>query len=192
MFGRLAGTRENVPNLKSPFLTRYINFLGILRFPFPKVILQDSNGDTIWHSEHGQSEATFLFEAEGGRYSLCIINGLEGGDDMAANNDGMPRTVGFALRVTPLQFAVRPGELGAEDLISSELISASTKLMEGFSTMEDHQIYLRNREIQHRNLVEKTFQRVVMWTIIEAFVLITVATGQVTYLKKFFERRSYL
>jgi hypothetical protein len=156
------------------------------------VILQDSNGDTVWHSEHGHSEGTFLLETEGGRYSLCIINGLEGGDDMAANNDGMPRTVGFALRVTPLQFALRPGEDGAEDLHTSELLSASTKLMEGFRTMEDHQIYLRNREIQHRNLVEKTFQRVVMWTIIEAFVLITVATGQVTYLKKFFERRSYL
>jgi len=153
------------------------------------VMLQDSNGDTRWHSEHGQTEGTFFLETEGGRYSLCIVNGFEGGDDLTANNDGMARTVGFALRVTPLQFATPEG---AEELKTSELLSATARLNVGFQTMEDHQSYLKNREIQHRNLVEKTFQRVVLWTVIEAVVLVIVATGQVTYLKTFFEKRSYL
>jgi hypothetical protein len=147
----------------------------------------------VWESEEGSPEGTFSLEVDGGRYSFCIHNGAAGGDDMMAD-DGEARHVGFAIRVTPLQVGDGLGDnmSGAESLKTAELLAGGAKLIEGLDNLADHQAYLRNREVQHRNLVEATFARVVNWTMLEAVLLVGISVTQVMYLKKFLERRSYL
>jgi len=162
--------------------------------PLQVTLMSESREErTVWESEEGSPEGTFSVEVDGGRYVFCLHNGAPGGDDMQAD-DGEQRHVGFALRVTSLQVGDGLGDNkpGAEELKTAELLAEGAKLIEGFDNLADHQAYLRNREVQHRNLVEATFARVVNWTILEAVILTCIATAQVVYLKKFFERRSYL
>ena len=77
-------------------------------------------------------------------------------------------------------------KVGWEELKMAELLMASNKLIEGLNIMVNHMVYVRNREIQHHNLV-KIFQRVVWWTNIEVIGLIVVVSGQFMYLRKVFE-----
>jgi len=153
------------------------------------VALYDSQFTALWQSKPGESEGIFSHLGSG-RHQLCISNGIESGDDIYGMYDGLSRTVGFSIRVVPLQ----PGEEGegpgAEN--TSRLIEMSSSLMTWLSSMLDHQDYMRNREAVHRDLTEATFRRVVRWTLLEAFVLVLVSSGQVIYLKKFFEQRRYL
>ena len=45
------------------------------------------------------------------------------------------------------------------------------------------------RERVHRSINESTNQRVVMWAVFEAMVLVAMTLGQIYYLKRFFEVR---
>lgn len=65
-------------------------------------------------------------------------------------------------------------------------------MLAGLQTMADHQEYMRERENHHTDLASATFHRVVQWTVLEAIVLILIASGQVIYLRRFFEKTRYL
>jgi emp24/gp25L/p24 family/GOLD len=58
--------------------------------------------------------------------------------------------------------------------------------------LKDHYDYLRSREEVQRNLVEATLDRVVRWTLLEAVLLIGIASTQVLYFRRFFEKKHYL
>ena len=113
-----------------------------------------------------------------------------GSDDYVAEQDGHDREVGFAIRVTPPSRGLE--EAGPDDGLNANLIKLSDKLLEGLQTMTDHQEYMREREYRHTALADVTFNRVVQWTVLEAIVLALISLGQVLYLKKFFEVKTYL
>ncbi|GMH58729.1 hypothetical protein TrRE_jg1223, partial [Triparma retinervis] len=54
-------------------------------------------------------------------------------------------------------------------------------------TMSDSQAYSRKREAIHRDISEQTNERVYKWTIAEAIVLGVMGTGQIWYLKSYFD-----
>mmetsp|Transcript_2598 Transcript_2598/g.3990 ORF Transcript_2598/g.3990 Transcript_2598/m.3990 type:complete len:244 (+) Transcript_2598:40-771(+) len=161
------------------------------------VILYDERMNVMWRSQRAVPEDTFSV-ATSGRFSYCISNGFDGDDDISGKADGIPRNIGFTIRVREpqrgLDFNTQNGTKteGPDDFKTAQLLKATAKLIEGLETMEDHQSYLRSREASHRDLVERTFRRVVRWTVLEAIVLVCVSGGQVMYLKKFFEQRRYL
>jgi len=164
------------------------------------VVLYNSNRNDVWHSVPGSSEGTFSISGKG-IHELCISNGLGGsgpggrGRKAIQRADGNERTVGFAVRVkAPKRAKVgdNSSEEGPEDERTSNLISMSDTLLEGFYTMQDHQEYLKDREAKHQLLTTQTYGRIMRWTCLEALVLCFIAGGQVMYLKKFFEKKTYL
>lgn len=115
-----------------------------------------------------------------------------GSDDMYANQDGVSREVGFAIRVIPPTRGLDGAISGPDDQLTTNLLTMSSKLLTGLHTMSDHQEYMRERENKHRILAGVTFHTVMQWTILEAIILILIAFVQVLYLRKFFEQRRYL
>lgn len=61
----------------------------------------------------------------------------------------------------------------------------STSLM----GVKHEQDYMEVRERIHRSINDSTNQRVVLWSVFEAIVLVAMTVGQVYYLKRFFEVR---
>ncbi|ETW83835.1 hypothetical protein HETIRDRAFT_472150 [Heterobasidion irregulare TC 32-1] len=60
-------------------------------------------------------------------------------------------------------------------------------LANGLTSVKDEQEYIVVRERTHRNTAESTNSRVKWWSILQAFVLVSVCAWQVYYLKSFFE-----
>lgn len=56
-------------------------------------------------------------------------------------------------------------------------------LANGLTSVKDEQEYIVVRERTHRNTAESTNSRVKWWSILQAFVLVSVCAWQVYYLK---------
>eukprot|EP00562_Extubocellulus_spinifer_P031685 CAMPEP_0178713808 /NCGR_PEP_ID=MMETSP0699-20121125/19650_1 /TAXON_ID=265572 /ORGANISM="Extubocellulus spinifer, Strain CCMP396" /LENGTH=213 /DNA_ID=CAMNT_0020362725 /DNA_START=313 /DNA_END=954 /DNA_ORIENTATION=+ len=155
-----------------------------------RVTLYDEAEKKLWSSAVGAPEGKFSVTSPGGRNMLCITNGIEYDDDTGNADD---RHVGFAVRVRPATVRAQEDAVeGPDSRVMSNLIEMSEDLLDDFQDLNDHQAYLKVREAEHRDLTEKTYARIVRWTVLEALVLMSIAGGQVMYLKKFFEKTSYL
>ena len=189
--------------------------------PVTDVLFDWETGAVKWHSEYDHSEGTFSLTTNG-KFHLCFGNGHGGyktEDEIHkdhlklseghhseeedhydyTNTDGELRTIGFTLRVRPVEGTAAAALLkdkttleNPADILKNKLLDLSTTLRDRMELLLDHQEYIKNREAQHRNIVEQTFSILTRWTLLEAFVLCAIATGQVLYLKKFFETKRYL
>lgn len=148
------------------------------------VKLNDQSGHLMWKSV-GDPEATFdLHVKKGGRFSLCLSHK---GDDYDED-----RTIGFALRVRPPSRALDGFMEGPDGEKALELVEWAEDLTEEWDTLMDHYDYLREREAIQEELSQKILQRVMRWTMVEALLLVTIASCQVLYFRMFFEKRRYL
>jgi hypothetical protein len=148
------------------------------------VNLKDETGRILWKSV-GEPEAVFdLHVKKGGRFSLCLSHK---GDD-----SDRVRTIGFALRVRPPSRALDGAISGPDGEKALELMDWAEELTEEWDTLLDHYDYLREREAAQEELSRKILQRVMRWTLVEALLLMTIASCQVLYFRKFFEKRRYL
>lgn len=190
--------------------------------PLTAVLFDYETDKVTWHNEYGKSEGHFSITAAG-KFHYCFGNGAGGykteedkirekaklqghpvpeddHDYDYQNYDGGLRTIGFTLRVRPLEgteasrmMQVNTGEVeNAADVQKNRLIDLTNTLRDKMELLLDHQEYIKNREATHRHIVEQTFTMVMKWTMLEAFVLICIATAQVSYLKRFFETKRYL
>lgn len=138
-------------------------------------------------------------------------NNNNGGDndDQEEEDDELEedRKIGFSIRVHPIlrghmtpennnnnneNEAEEPPEEGPDEKRTYLLLEMSNSIYDGLNLMEDHQDYLKFRESLHIQVTERTIRNVIMWTMIEALVLVVISIGQVFYLKKFFETRQYI
>ena len=191
--------------------------------PVTAILFDYATDKVSWHSTYGASEGNFAL-ALSGKFHFCFGNGAGGykteeeklkrdqahnqghpiGDDDEydyTNHDGNLRTIGFTLRVRPLdgteaarmmQVNTQSEEFNQADEQRMKLESLSHTLMDRMELLLDHQEYIKNRESKHRHVVEQTFTLVMRWTLLEALVLLSVAFLQVVYLKRFFETKRYL
>ena len=122
----------------------------------------------------------------------------EDSEDFAVTiSNFVERNVGFGVRVHPLPRGrnlekTTEDEEGPDSERAAILLDRGEQLLDDLADLMDHQAYLKLREEAHRELTERTFTRVVRWSVLEAVVLVAVASGQVLYLRKFFEQRRYL
>jgi len=175
--------------------------------------LFDDNYEVLWHSDQGTTEGSFIAHGVG-RYHLCFGNGSGGyktnedrekerlrveghhiDDDNFdyQNYDGKDRHIAFNVRVRPeiKPYNAKDGANAAEKT-SDRVLGMATRLKDKLDLLMDHQDYIKNREMQHRDIMEKTYSLLMRWTVLEALVLIFVATAQVLYFRKFFETKRYL
>jgi len=175
--------------------------------------LFDDDYAVLWHSDPGASEGSFITRGSG-RYHLCFGNGsgayktkedhekerlkVEGhhiDDDNFdyGNHDGKDRNIAFNIRVTKrMDPSAHKSQTAHSSVFTDRVVMMATRLEDKIDLLMDHQYYIKNRELQHRDTVEETFTLVMKWTVLEAVVLIFVATSQVIYFRKFFETKRYL
>ncbi len=186
--------------------------------PLTAILFDYETNKVSWHSEYGHAEGSFSLTIAG-KFHYCFGNGAGGykteeekndpnyGNHPAedegkydyTNKDGQLRTIGFTIRVRPLEgteaaamMKVNTDMSSSSDAQQQRLEHLGHTLIDKMELLLDHQEYIKRREASHRHIVEQTFTLVMRWTLLEALVLFTVAFLQVTYLKRFFETKRYL
>jgi hypothetical protein len=173
-------------------------------------ILREDSQHVVWQSKPGKSEGIFRLTDATEKYEICFSNGLndwskkrntekQGNDEYEyeADDDSyeLDRHIGFNVHVNDIAIMDNANQIDAPskaEIHAKFLIDLSDTLSMKLYDMVDHQSYLKEREFVHRELSEQTFSRVVGWTVTEAIALMTIAIGQIMYLRKFFESRRYL
>lgn len=152
------------------------------------VWIEDSDHHDAWRARPGMLEDQFSFTAPPNkRYLLCF--------ETDRNDHLDPDTMigaGFNLRVHPLPRSLEADEVGPDAQRALDLVESSLEIEDYWESMLDHFDYLRKRESVHREISSGIMSRVLRWTLIEAGLVVTMATLQVMYWKKFFEQRRYL
>lgn len=123
---------------------------------------------------------------EGSKYALCFQNNFQEDDD---DNEF---DVGFSIRVDNPPRSLASEEIGPDAERALKLAEKATQIHHDWEEMQDHLMFVRNREAIHMSMNDAILARLSRWTYIEAFLVIGMATGQVLYWKKFFETRRYL
>mmetsp|Transcript_24531 Transcript_24531/g.51183 ORF Transcript_24531/g.51183 Transcript_24531/m.51183 type:complete len:262 (+) Transcript_24531:176-961(+) len=158
----------------------------------------------IYQSEYGEQESTFLIDIhkDGGEgdeyiYEYCVGNGVgkprgvwpnEFGDT-PQGQDGKDRKIGLSFRgLEEYTSTTNPKSPPSLPPGYSSALEESRTLLSSLKTMQDSQSYSRRREAIHRDVSESTNERVYKWTIAEAIVLVGMGTGQIFYLRSFFEK----
>jgi hypothetical protein len=161
---------------------------GVDADAFTMVIIDYESGETLFQPPADAREGTFKLEnvKPSHQYELCFQNTSTEDDDEGSFN------VGFAVRVTAPPRTLDPEEIGPDAQRALQLVQSSSAILEDWESLVDHFDFLRNREGIHQDMNDAILYRIQRWTIIEALLVMGMATGQVLYWKKFFETRRYL
>lgn len=139
------------------------------------------------------------------QYWLCIQNSSHGPEDHhleePEHEDGRTRRVGLAYR---LEYDHNQHDNDDDDdnnnnhhrlpqevqSHADEWRTQSGDIHDQFRNLQSHHEYLKVRESNHRALAEHNFSAVLIWTLAEAGVVLTVACAQILYLRRFLERQN--
>lgn len=141
--------------------------------------ITDSSGTLVYDSmdknQRKEEEGKFKFtSSKDGLHAFCFNN----------RNSQSDKVVGFTILVhegkDEPESVARRGKL-------SPLEEKIIALSDGLETMQEQQRYLRARESVHSLTTQSTNSRVLWWSFIEAFVLVSMSLWQVYYLRNFFE-----
>ena len=145
-----------------------------------------------FRSRRGSGDGSFKVKQEQGqKMIICLQNGVYSnhrGEKVSQikQHDGLSRTIG-------LSFSFEEEDAHKElHSQNSRILDQVNDLKSHFFRLKDHQGYMRVRESMHRQLVEKTFSRLMGWNLLEAGALVAVALGQILYLRRFLEQRRYM
>jgi p24 family protein beta-1 len=135
----------------------------------------DASGRVIktWHATT-EGHHTVHGDATNTKFTFCFSN------KMARFT---PKWVSFYLQQGPNPSVAKVEHL---DPIEKSIIHLSESLNE----LQDEQKVLRQVEHDHRNTVEDTNERILMWSLFEAAALLGMGLFQIYFLKRFLEVKS--
>ncbi|VDD95142.1 unnamed protein product [Enterobius vermicularis] len=144
-----------------------------------KITGPDNN--VIYKGER-ESSGKYTFGAHmDGVYTYCF------GNQMSTMT---PKVVMFSMEVIPPGAPAGTGDASPNPSESgAKLEEMIRELSTALTAVKHEQEYMEVRERVHRSINENTNSRVVLWAVFEALVLVSMAVGQVYYLKRFFEVR---
>ncbi|CAF0922887.1 unnamed protein product [Rotaria sordida] len=136
----------------------------------------------IYRGDRESSGKTTFSAHMNGIYTLCFSNRM---------STMTPKMVMFTMEVGDApKLDIAPGATGDNiTLHHNKLEELVAELSASLTNVKHEQEFMEVRERIHRAINENTNSRVVMWSCFEAFILLTMAFGQVYYLKRFFEVR---
>ncbi|XP_063986642.1 transmembrane emp24 domain-containing protein 2-like [Diachasmimorpha longicaudata] len=140
------------------------------------------DGKVIYHGER-ESNGKYTFAAYmPGVYTYCFSN---------QQSTQLLKVVMFNMDVSepPKVGEEHKPEGDGEEGNHVKLDDMIKDLRTSLSGVKNEQEYMQVRDRNHRAINESTNFRVVLWSIFEAAVLISMTTGQIFYLKRFFEVR---
>jgi len=134
-----------------------------------------------------ESSGKYTFAAHmDGLYTYCFSNKM---------STMTPKVVLFTMDVAKIPLPPGHPHLPAgaggdnSDAEHQKLDEMVRELSAALTSVKHEQEYMTVRERVHRSINESTNQRVVMWAVFEALILVAMTMGQVYYLKRFFEVR---
>ena len=148
------------------------------------------NHTEIWVSNPELDEEIFAVSVDPGLSFLLCFESLIDND----SNDPRKIHVGFNVRLhnIPVRASMKPEEKGPDTEMALTLIERAYDIEDSWESLLAHFDYLRQREGSHERLTKQILARLLSWSLIEAALVVTMATCQVMYWKKFFEQRRYL
>lgn len=162
---------------------------------------------TVWELDE-ESEFRIDVPNTAQRYRLCFLALSKEKHELQASSarkdaeqeeeeDGFQdsdykTTVGFNIHVHDVMRTLAKEEMGPDALRAINLQASAMHLADQWENLQDHFSYLHFREVEHRRMSEQINDRVMGWTILESFLVVTMAIGQVMYWKSFFEQRRFL
>lgn len=75
------------------------------------------------------------------------------------------------------------------DMAKERIMELSARIFQQMSQLEDRRIFVKHQAGLARDMIEDTFTRVIRWNILETFVVLGMAVGQVIYLKNRFNNQ---
>jgi hypothetical protein len=147
-----------------------------------------ASGDSLYEIPSGDLEGDFeLNNLQGNQeFQICFQSNVEG------SNPDDAFDLGFNLRFHHPPRTLDEEESGPDNQRASKLVEKAAKIHLDWDILQDHFDFLRNREAIHEEMNDAIVNRLSKWTYIEAILVVGMATGQVMYWKKFFEKRRYL
>ena len=145
-------------------------------------------GEYMHEVPTGTQEGDFKLEhiKASSKFSICFSNNARTDDE---DNEF---DVGFNIRFHNPARSLEDGVSGPDAERASQLVDKAWEIGQDWDTLQDHFEFLRNREAIHFGMNNQIMTRLKHWTYLEALLVIIMATGQVMYWKKFFEKRRYL
>lgn len=131
----------------------------------------------------GERESTgkYIFAAHmDGVYTYCFSNQM---------STMTPKVIMFSMEISPPGHTAAGPEGTDDPAGSARLEEMVRELSNALTNVKHEQEYMEIRERVHRAINENTNQRVVLWAVFEALVLVSMTVGQIYYLKRFFEVR---
>eukprot|EP00013_Stygamoeba_regulata_P021213 CAMPEP_0177657750 /NCGR_PEP_ID=MMETSP0447-20121125/16384_1 /TAXON_ID=0 /ORGANISM="Stygamoeba regulata, Strain BSH-02190019" /LENGTH=210 /DNA_ID=CAMNT_0019162191 /DNA_START=14 /DNA_END=646 /DNA_ORIENTATION=+ len=130
------------------------------------------------HFEDQHSGRYEFVAPETGTYRICFDNRM---------SRFTAKVVEFSISVNDGRWGTGGGHAKSEHFKNMD--QQARQLSDAVDDFTRHQHYLRAREIKHRNMIEETNSRVVIWSIVESTVLFAVSLFQIYTLRRFFEIR---
>ena len=135
------------------------------------VVLLNGKLEQIYKSEPYSKSGMFSVSATG-RVSLCVRNGIES----PGRKDKKLRQVGLDVQVKTL-----------------DATSAMTEIVQRVQSkvwnFKSHYDYMITRHNRHEDMVDATFTRLLVWSLVEATFVILASVAQIFYMRRFVERR---
>jgi len=160
--------------------------------PLSVVIIDAKEEHVLFRSRRRATEGSFRVNLKADqKVNLCLQNGLVTAGrgrttPSARSHDGKPRTIGFGYTVEAKD------ENQEVHTQNNRNLAAAADLSRSLSNLINHHQYMRNREGQHREIVEKTFAQLMWWVILEALFVVGIAGAQILYFRNFLEKRRYM
>uniref|UniRef100_A0A0K0DXG1 GOLD domain-containing protein n=1 Tax=Strongyloides stercoralis TaxID=6248 RepID=A0A0K0DXG1_STRER len=141
----------------------------------------DPNGIIVAKGERESSGKHTVAAQVAGVYNFCFSNKM---------STMTPKTLVFAIEVQSSEQEHQNTNNNSNiDADSQKLEEMIRELSASLTSVKHEQEYMEVRERVHRAINENTNNRVVMWAVFEAIILVSVTLGQIFYLKRFFEVR---
>ena len=109
-----------------------------------------------------------------GRIYLCAHSGVDHDSHHAL--DYNIRLVGVHVQVRTLDK-------------TSAVMECVQRMQSNLANIRSQHDYLRTREALHRELVEQTFTKLLVWSLIEAGCVLLASAAQIMYMRRFIEKR---
>jgi len=129
------------------------------------------------HQGERETNGKYTFSAEtDGVYRYCFSNKM---------SSVTPKVVMFSMDITEAHAVNAEGG----DVDHNKLEEMIQELGVTLTGVKHEQEYMEVRDRIHSSINESSNSRVVLWSVFEAIVLLSMSIGQIYYLKRFFEVR---
>lgn len=148
-------------------------------------LITGPDGSIVWNVEK-EHEARVLFKAaQAGSYRFCLSNKM---------STVTQKTVAFSIQVSESEGRRGPGGRGGAPpgsaLFAADPLERMTmQLADGLQELRNEQQYLKVRERMHRDTVESTNTRIMLYSVAEVLLIVGVGVAQLWYLRSCFDKR---